>query len=229
MSETQLRTISDWGGDHRIDTWMLPMDTRKTDPVDMIRRYAEFIDDLRELTATFTTKEIPGFKKPAKPEYEGSLATLFCLRQVEQRGKRRQRYINPNYVHIGHHEEPIVDTDERLAFINRYADSPLASSEWLAANFGIAPSTVRTFMHRNGIDWEERIHATKLRVGRTLKTIAEWDNNDYSRFRLAQIFPRPESTVRYWIREAEANDDWEPPERPTDESWYKRHVGRPER
>jgi len=218
---TDRRTVDDWAADHQIDAWLLPLSSRKDDPIELVRTFTEYLADAGAYQATFTTTEVG---RQFHSGYGEQMRKLFLLREVGSTN-RKNRYVNPNYAHLGHHEPAIEDSDERRAFFEFFADSPTADGEFFATHFGVSTSYIWDWMSRRGIDWSARVQRNKERMGRTLYTIAEWDSG-HTQLDLAEAIPANTNTVKGWIREHGLRaDDWSPPERPTDEPWFKRFAG----
>jgi len=219
---TDYQSVRDWAADHGIDAWMLPLESRKDDPMRLIERYADYIDSMGEYQATFTTTNVG---KQFHSGYGEKMIELFLLRPVSTTN-RKNRYVNPEYAHLGHHEPRVGPDDDRRGFYERYKRSPLADGEFFATHFGVSTSYIWDWFARRGIDWTAQRMANRRRTGRTLYTIAEWDNNDHTQIDLARLFPATTNTVKGWIREHGLHaDDWQMPARPLKADWYKRLNG----
>jgi len=215
-------SVTEWATDHGIDAWMLPLESRKDDPMQLIRRYAEYIESMGDYQATFTTSDAG---KQFHSGYGEKMIELFLLRPVGTTN-RKNRYVNPQYAHLGHHEPTVGPDDDRRAFYERYKRSPLADGEFFATHFGIGESGAWDWLSQNVSDWSGQQQANRERTARTLYTISEWENNDYSQRGLARLFPANSSTVRRWIRDHGVHaDDWRVPDRPLETDWYKRLNG----
>lgn len=220
----EYESVGEWADDREIDSWMLPLGTRKDDPMRLIERYADYIDGMPKYQATFTTTNVG---KQFHSGYGEKMIELFLLRPVSTTN-RKNRYVNPQYAHLGHHEPRVGPDDDRRAFYERYKRSPLADGEFFATHFGISTSYMWDWFARRGIDWNEQRMANRRRTGRTLYTIAEWDNNDHTQRDLARMYPANTNTVRTWIREHGLHaDDWSVPTRPVDATWYRSFIGEP--
>jgi len=221
-SQTEHRTVKNWSSEHGIDAWMLPLETRKQDPMQIIADYSEYIDGMAEYQATFTSTDVG---RELRATYADKITELFLLRPVGMT-QRKNRYVNPQYAHLGHHEPSIKDMDERLAFYDRFKRSPLADGAFFAAHFGLADVSIATWMHKREIDWKGQLKENLERTGRTLHTIAEWDNNAYRQVDLARLFPANTRTVRDWmLKYGSKADDWTPPEYPAGKNWFRRMNG----
>ena len=214
--------LTEWLAQHDIDGWLLPLGTRKDDPIELVRTFTEFFEQTPQYQATFTTTEVG---QQFHSGYAEAMVRLFGLREVDSTN-RKNRYVNPNYAHIGHHEPAIKDNDARLAFYDRYKCSPFVDGEWFAANFGVSTSYIWDWFSRRGISWSEQRQANRERLGRTLYTIDSWDTNDHGPTDLGEAFPAPSKTVQGWLYyHGRGADDWEPPAYPSDEDWHRKHNG----
>ena len=222
QADDDRRSIDDWASDHRIESWLLPLRTRKDDPVELVRLYTNAIAEMGKYQATFTTSDVgrqfhSGYAKPMR--------RMFLLREVSTTS-RKNRYVNPNYAHLGHHEPSITDDSERVAFFDFFKDSPFVECDFFATHFGMTEADVRYWISQQGVEWADYKLENKARLARTLYTIWTWDTNDHSQMDLARAMPGETRTIHRWITRWGTNaDDWEPPSPPTGEPWWKRHNG----
>ena len=221
-SETDSRTVYDWCAENRIDAYLLPLETRKTNPLETVSKITAFLEDMNDLQATFRVTEIP--EATIHSGYSRNLKALFRLRRVSS-SHCNKRFVNPNYTHLGHHEQPITSNAERLEFWREFQFSPTLSFDWVGANWGIEPKSVNTWLRTNVADHSAQLEANRRRMGRTLWTIYSW--GDYSQRELVSCLPIANSTARTWMyRYGKNADDWEPPGYPSHEPWHKKAEGR---
>ena len=220
QADDDRRTIDDWASDHRIDSWLLPLRTRKDNPVELVALYTNAIDSMGKYQATFTTSEIG---RQFHSGYAAPMKELLLLRSVSTTN-RKNRFVNPNYTHLGHVEPQLTTTDERLAFLDDFEDSPTITPQWIAPQWGIKPNSVVTWLEDNRPDFMAGVRENRRRLGRTLWTVYEW--TDRSQAEIGAAMPTPDGTAIDWMcRHGRDADDWSPPDRPTDEPWWKRHNG----
>jgi len=216
-TETDRRTVYDWAAAHRIDAWLLPLSTRKDNPVELVATYTDFLDSVGEYQATFTTTQVG---RQFHSGYANPMRELFLLRKVSTTN-RKNRYVNPNYAHLGHHEPTITDRQARLEFWERFNDSPTISPEWLAPQWGIQPHAVSKWLGDHVDNHHETIQENRRRFGRTLWTIYQW--TDYSQAELGDKLPMPRATARNWMcNHGRDAADWSAPSRPAGEPWFEK-------
>jgi len=210
------RTVADWAEEHRVYQWLMPLKTRKTNPLKLIERLSKGLDALPKTQATFTHAEIPGTTQFRSGYYWG-VKQLFLLRKHECTS-RKNRFHNPQYMHYGHGIDKINDPQERLEFYHNFKESPTITGEWIGTHWGIKRDGVSWWLRQRGINLGEQIRANQRKMGRTLWTIAQWD---YDLMPICERVPVTTKTAKDWAyRHGKNAADWEPPERPTDEPWY---------
>lgn len=216
-SNEDRKSVNDWAQQHDIEAWLLPLKSRKDNPVEIVASYVDYLESVPKTQATFCSKDVG---KQFHSGYATPMKSLLLLRQCES-VHRQNRYVNPNYCHLGHHEPAIKDAEKRLAFWERFKYSPAVSTPWLATNWGVKYDAVEKFFRRRDMDYVEQMDANKRRFGRTLYTIWTW--TDYSYRELGERMPMETKTVmNQMLKYGKNADDWEPPKRPQDEKWYNR-------
>jgi len=222
QADDDRRTIDDWAREHQIDSWLLPLDSRKDNPVELVREFTEYLSDIPKYQATFTTSDVG---RQFHAGYAEAMKRLFLLRDVSTTA-RKNRYVNPNYAHLGHHEPSITDDVDRLAFFEFYSGCPFVECDFFATHFGMTEADVRYWIDQQGVDWADYKLDNKARLARTLYTIWTWQNNDHSQMDLARAMPGETRTIHRWITRWGTNaDDWSPPSHPDTEPWFKRANG----
>jgi len=219
------RTVADWADEHGLYQWMLPLRTRKVNPLELIETISNCIDGLPKTQSTITQNDIGAVHLYSG--YHKGIIQLFRLRRHEN-CSCKARYHNPQYMHYGHGIPAITDTEERMAFWEQYKRSPTLTSEWMAEQWGMQPDSVTTWLYRRGIRFSDVLLQNKHRMGRTLYTISEWGHDLHN---LCRNLPSntPWRTYKDWAYEyGKRADGWEPPSRPTDEPWYRTQVANAE-
>ena len=218
------RTVGDWARENRVESWMLPLQTRKLNPLDLIKRTSEKLEELPKTQSTFYTRQLDISKLPAK--YRNGIMQLFLLRPCDNI-QCKSRYLNPDYMHYGHSIDKIKDVDRRMQFFEMFRDSPRINTEWFATHWGVSRSAVSKFLQHRDITIQRVRQENRERLGRTLRTIQTWG---YSIMDLARLMPMETRTARgLALNYGRNNEEWEPPERPTDEPWYSNHMNKHEK
>lgn len=212
-------TIYDWAATHGIDPWILPLETRRENPLELIKTLKDGIDSLPKTQSTFRTGEFgidglhSGYKQP--------LEQLFGLRECSTTNRLR-RYLNPQYMHYGHSDAKIKDADKRREFYEYFKKSPNITAKWFATHFGHTTQSFHDWLDVRGLTWSSQKKANRVLFGRSLYTITEWDTQ-YSQRGLSRLMPIPTHTVMTWINRYGKETEWQPPEHPEDEQWFKKH------
>lgn len=216
-------SVGDWVDYHGLESWILPLDSRKTNPLELIAEINQTLDELPKTQCTVTNKQLGWTDGEAV--YKDGLKRLFLLRECNDIPSS-VRFLNPEYMHYGHTLNPITDEAERLAFYERFKDSPTVTGAWFANHFGHSSEDSFTkWACRRDLGFGEQINQNKRRFGRTLYTILQW--TDYTYRDLFEIIPQtPGKTESQILSYGKHADDWTPPEIPTDEPWYSRDVKR---
>jgi len=211
------RTIGDWIDEHGLESWILPLQTRTVNPLEIIEQVKTRLNEMPKTQSTLTFRNL-GFDQLAM-EYKHGIMRLFLLRECEHIA--HTRFLNPNYMHYGHTLDPVTDADERMAMFETFRDSPFISCTWLGTQWGVGEDAVSKFLMNRGYSVGTIRRENRERFGRTLKTLQHWG---YSNKGLARLLPGKTQTVRKWKYRFAVN--YEPPSRPTDEPWYGRHSTR---
>ena len=215
------QTIADWAEKNGLDGWLLPLKTRNINPIELTQTFATSIRNMPKTQSTFKPRNI-GVEQLTQ-QYKGGIERFFGLRECDL-CDRNTRYLNPQYMHYGHTESKIKKTPERLEFYERYKHSPTIGSEWFATHFGVAKKGLWSWFGRQGIDWPAQQKRNKARLGRTIWTIAQWDDIEYGLYDLSRIIPTTTETVRNWSHRHGKNcESWSAPKHPADKAWYKSH------
>lgn len=215
--ESHNRTVGDWVDEHGLESWILPLRTRKEDPLEITRQVKTRLDSLPKTQSTLTFQNL-GFDQLAD-QYKSGIMRLFLLRECEH--IKKTRFLNPDYMHYGHTLDPVTDIDERMDMFETFRDSPWISREWLSAQWGTNKSAVSNFLRRRDVYLKDIRKENRARYGRTLATLQAWG---YSIMDLARLLPGNTRTIRYWKNYHAENEGYEPPSRPTDEPWYNSHL-----
>ena len=212
------RTVGDWIDEHNLESWILPLENRQVNPLDVIEQVKTRLDNLPKTQSTLTFRNL-GYKQLAK-QYKYGIMQLFLLRECEHIA--HTRFLNPDYMHYGHTLNAVTDADKRLALVEQYRDSPLVTAKWMSHHFGTQEKSAANWLNENGINLRPIRTENQARYGRTLWTLYQWG---YGLMDLCELMPVNTNTAKSWaIRYGSQADEWEPPSRPTDEPWYSSRV-----
>ena len=211
------RTVGDWIDEHGLESWILPLKTRKVNPLEIIQQVKTRLDEMPKTQSTLTFRNL-GFDHLAE-QYKFGIMRLFLLRECEH--IENTRFLNPNYMHYGHTLDPVTDADERMAMFEQFQDSPFISSSWFGTHWGLTPKATRNFLLRRNIKIREVERENKARFGRTLQTLHKWGYEVQS---IAETMPAKTETIAKWTSCFQENECYQPPSRPTDEPWYSTRM-----
>jgi len=218
QTDTRFESVYDWAAHHDLYPWLLPLESRTQDPVDIATTVAAHLADLPDTQATFTFRDVD---TPIHTEYYDSIVAFFGLREVARTSQRR--YINPEYCHLGHHEPAITDREARRQFYERYRGSPLVDAAWFRTNFDLSERGFEAWLQRNDYHWGEQKRRNQARYGRTVWTLSQWlDRGLYS---LAGALPGSERSITRWVDRHARQSDYEAPGRPERHRWFRKLNG----
>ena len=125
------RTVGDWIDEHKLESWILPLENRQVNPLVVIEQVKTRLDNLPKTQSTLTLRNL-GYTQLAE-QYKCGIMELFLLRECEHIS--HTRFLNPEYMHYGHTLNAVTDADKRLALVERYRDSPLVTAKWMGHHF----------------------------------------------------------------------------------------------
>lgn len=211
--------VTDWCEYHDLHMALMPFDYRDYDPLEACRSIKDTLDGLHPLAQTFMAKDC-GISNLAGSKTINPLLELYGVTKMRDTSKG-MRYYNPQYEHYDECIQPITDTEQRLAFYNRYKHNPWLDSVWYGKHFGITQQGVTKWLKRHGESIQAGRKQARKRLARTLYTIVQW-RDDVCQADLCRLMPPKHKTVKVQIRRyARTAEEWQPPERPTHEPWFR--------
>ena len=211
--------VTDWCEHHDLHMALMPFDYRDYDPLEACRSIKDTLDDLHPLAQTFMAKDC-GISNLAGSKTINPLLQLYGVTKMRDTSKG-MRYYNPQYEHYDACIDPIEDTEERLAFYNRFKHNPWLDSVWYGKHFGITQQGVTKWLKRHGHSIQAGRKEARKRLARTLYTIIQW-RDDVCQADLCRLMPPKHKTVKVQIRRyARTAEEWQPPERPTHKPWFR--------
>ena len=213
----QFDTLEEWGNYFDVMWWTFPFEFCQSNSLEIIKSTKEYIENTNDYQATVMLNDIDT-NAHIVAKYRNGLMELFLLRKVK--GLRKNKLMNPNYAHVGHHEENITDTDERLEFFNSFCLSPMFSMKWVAKNWGVTRTAAYSFLNYHGVSLTDVRERRRRIWGRTFYLISRWYNYSYEE--VIECFPIDEKKALNCIYEhgENADDDW--PKKPPHPKWVKR-------
>jgi hypothetical protein len=185
----------DWAEKRDFDPLLLPFGYRETDPIAVGQQLSSYIEGLRPTAATFAPDE--GLDASADRPILGHLLELRGSWQLDSAG--RPKFVNPNYVHRGSFDHnTVVDTDERLAVLDRMAATGMPTLFDLAPRFGLSAGELHAFCEAHGVNWRAKRRAGRRRLARTARVAVEWG---YSFEAVADALPLSTAALGQWIAE----------------------------
>jgi len=198
---------------------LMPFDYRTYDPIEACRNIKETLDGMHDLAQTFMAKDC-NISHLAGSKTINPLLRLYGVTWMRETSKG-QRYRNPQYEHYDACIDPIEDTEQRLAFYNRYKHNPWLDSQWYGKHFGTTQQGAREWLKRHGESIRAGRKRARKRIARTLYTIIQW-REDICQDDLGRLMTAKHKTVKVQIRRyARTADEWQPPERPGNKPWFR--------
>jgi hypothetical protein len=205
-------SVSLWGREHGVCTWLLPLRHRRYDPLAVAEHIRDEVVDMYEFQERFTREKI-GIDE-MNTEITDPLLRMFQVTVVDGDAEPTQFY-NPNYTHYDTVFEPIKDADQRAVFIEKFVESGAVSPSWFADHFGI--ETVDWWVRRHGYEpIKQQLKRSRDMIGRSIYTVSDW--TDRSVAGIADILCFDYTNVRSWIRRGVSDQNWQPPDRPVGKS-----------
>lgn len=199
----------------------------------MLKHTREFCATLPRTAATFTRRQLSrngDFADETTVTSQTVTEEVILLAgsyPVQERGERKIRFANPNYVHKGSLEtglmdgETRVDTRKRVLHLFACARLGVLDIADIYERFGVRrPRYLTDFCTRHDIPWSRWRQEGRERIARTARLAFEWCG--FETRELADLLGMKYSTLASWF------SDWATPpvwETPTDPSGALR-VGR---
>jgi len=222
---TQLRVeVETWANHHDVYHWLLPFESRSSNPVDILQTLADYIRSAPATQETFTRTD-------AGIEYGNPIITNPILRlwrcTVQSDDSTRSvRYRNPQYIHYEARTRPLTDIPERREWYESWRDTPTVKGKWFAHHFGTKEVTALNWISGDDKTWptwkQQREHNMR-RLGRTIRTLTTW--TDRTQKEIVDAMPLNSRTLRdYANRFAHPNHtEWRPPARPCQFKWFDQY------
>ena len=208
-------SISAWGKYHDVFEWLLPTQNRVQVPRDVIGRIGEYLDGTYATQETFTKKQL-GLDQHGNNVIR-KLFRLFRITRFDTSTKP-YRYRNPRYDHYEARTIPI-DADERDEWWQAWRDIITIDTEFVAHHWGVGESAVAKWVDKNtDMTLTAQYQQNKRQFARTVHTNKVWTGESVRAF----VAPLPLNyhTVKNWLTKYVTESEWQPPERPTDKTWF---------
>lgn len=213
-------SVPRWCARHDLIGALLPFRSRRRDTFAEFEQLARRLDKLPDTAATFTLDSITDedddededdlIYRPSGAGIVESQLHLLGAWEGDIRRSRR-RWINPSYIHDHPWQQPQCSHTDRVRIL-RHAAYLGRELQEVTPRFGIEPSTLWGFVSRNDIPYSRWVHRGRIRLAKTIDTIAEWRGCD----RIEVIAPFQESQRCIEARLSEHVDEgWSPPPRPS--------------
>ena len=73
------RTVGDWIDEHNLESWILPLENRQVNPLDVLEQVKTRLDNLPKTQSTLTLRNL-GYTQLAE-QYKYGVMELFLLRE----------------------------------------------------------------------------------------------------------------------------------------------------
>ena len=196
---------------------LVPITDGGYDPVRLLQYVRDKIESLPKTAATFKPGSL--FDELGLTIQEDGIGgdMLYICGAYPERQTNSTRWVNPNYVHLDSLPS-VTESDARDEIVEHAVKYGVLSFEDLAPRFGITPSGVESAVHRSDIDWRYEKYEARKRIGRTAKTLLDWELHEYKP--IASALGASHNAVR-WMTEPETIGEYEPPVQPTVSSPYE--------
>jgi len=216
--------VEPWADYHDVYHWLLPLESRASNPVDLLQSLARGIRSLPKTQETFCRKDL-GISHPNPIITTPILQLWRCTIQSDD-STRSVRYRNPEYMHYKARTQPLTDMTERREFYTQWKDTPTVDGQWFAHHFGTQHVSALNWIgddDKQWPAWKQQNEQNIRRLGRTIRTITTW--TDRTQKEIVDAMPLNSRTLRdYANRFAHPNHtDWRPPERPCQFQWFDQY------
>jgi hypothetical protein len=142
---------------------------------------------------------------------------------VNESDCRSTKYWNPEYAHYDHERhgfQTVTDDERQLEFYHNYTEAGTTTQRWIAKHLGMDIDGLCEFVNENTDHSHpmDRLHETRRRLARTAFTIIQWTDHDLDDIATALNYSTP--ALAHWVNLFAIETAWNPPERPTPESWF---------
>ena len=220
---TQLRVeVESWANHHDVYHWLLPFESRSSNPMQILQTLAEYIHNAPATQETFTRAD-SGIEY-ANPVITNPILQLWRCTVQSDDSTRSVRYRNPRYMHYEARTRPLTDRAERQAFYERWKDTPGIWGEWFAHHFGINRSSTTDWIRRQGYTGRRKQNkANSRRLARTVWTLRQWTGK--TQRDILEPMPINSQTIESWIWKFAHpdNTEWRPPKRPCQFKWFDQY------
>lgn len=228
------KPLSDRAEEYSVYPSLLPVSTR-TDPIGIGSKIVETVANLDNEQRSFTLDDC-GISQD-DPEVVDTILRLHqipvCMGadsgeevetelyttdspQIDAEELFERQFWNPDYVDYPEEITPVKDTEERLAFIERYGTYGTGSCDFFSAHFGIKPQSVTAFVdyHTKASSISAYLRADRETLVRTVCTLEQQTN--YETKNLAPALNINPSTLRDWrlkyVNDSDLRvpEDWTP-------------------
>jgi len=215
--------VEPWADYHDVYHWMLPLESRLSNPINLLQTLADGIRSLPETQETFCRKDLD-ISHPNPTITTPILQLWRCTIQSDD-SNRPVRYRNPQYMHYEARTQPLMDMAERREFYAQWKDTPTVKGEWFAHHFGTQHVSAINWIHDRG-EWPGRSvqnDQNAKRLARTIRTITTW--TDRTQKEIIDAIPMPYGTVKSYVSRFAhpTNTEWRPPERPCQFQWFDQY------
>lgn len=210
--------VDRWADYHSVYAWMVPLEGRQTDPLDILEQVATGLPTLRDTQEIFKRKTM-GLNENLYQITNPALRLWGCTRYNNE-STRSQQYRNPNYLHYETRTQPLTDMDERREFYELWKDTPTVKGEWFAHHFGVSQKAALNWItdQDEWMDRREQMIWNLKRFGRTIKTISVWTGKTIKE--ISALLPTPYNTTKSYVTRYANVEDWNPPEKPCQYPWF---------
>lgn len=215
-------SIKAWGDHHDVYEWMLPLRHRKNPPEYYLAMIRDYINDARETQETFVKKDLE-FRNDGNRVVDKCLKVWHVTEMRET--SRGTRYRNPQYKFYEERTVPVTNpwsSDVRHDHYQRWKDIPTIEADFFAHHWGVDRNSATDWIRENYTNWREQRHRNRIRLAKTIETYRQWA--DKSLADLFRLLPMKYTTGKDWVNRLAVNTDWQPPERPTNKTWFCRSI-----
>jgi len=216
-------SVTAWGDYHDVYEWLLPLENRKRPPHYYLETIQSYITDAPKTQETFTKNDL-------ELKNDGNRVVNKCLKvhgvTVMRETSKGTRYRNPAYMHYEARTQPLphpIASDARHDHYQAWRDIPTVDAAFFAHHWGCKEKSVMNWIRDNCRPWKEQRHANRVRLARTMQTYRQW--TDKTLADLLELMPMNYNTGKDIVRRFAVNDDdWQPPERPIDKTWFSQDA-----
>jgi len=218
--------VEPWANHHDVYHWLLPFESRKTNPVDILQTLACGIRSLPKTQETFCCKHLD-ISRPNSTITNPLLKLWRCTIHSDD-SLRSVRYRNPQYMHYEARTQPLTDIAERREWYESWRHVPTVKGKWFAHHFGTKEVSALNWISGDDKPWptwkQQREHNMR-RLGRTIRTIVTW--TDRTQKEICDAMPLNSRTLQdYANRFAHPNHtEWRPPKPPCQFQWFDQYRG----